>query len=110
MATMRNSSSEARICPTLGYHEVAPGGTITVPDGEIEHWVAGGWEPADQATAEKAQAVAAARAAAFEALIAAESVPAVPAAVPDAPPAAVSSIPAVAPAKPTKDMPEGTQP
>lgn len=113
MATVRNDWDVARICPTLGFHEVEPGGTITVPDGEIEHWVAGGWVPADQASTELAQAAASARAAAFEALLAAESKP--PALAPATPAAAaVSSTPAVAPAKPIKDAApsaaEGKQP
>ena len=95
MAVFRNDWKVARICPTLGFHEVEPGGTITVPDGEIEHWVAGNWTPADTATAKAAKAAADARAARFAALGAIETA-------------------AVAPAEPAKDSapdaPEGKQP
>jgi hypothetical protein len=97
MAVFRNDFGEDRVVPTLGWHAVPAGETVTVPDEEIEHWVAGGWVPADPATAKAAKAAAEARAAAFEALTAA----------PAAEPAAE---PAVATAKPTKSTaPEGTE-
>jgi hypothetical protein len=108
MASFRNDWAVPRICPTLGFHEVDPGGTITVPDDEIEHWVAGSWTPADPATAKAAEDAATARAAAFAALTA----PAPPTAAPTEP--AVTETAADAPAKPTKDSaapaPEGKQP
>jgi len=100
MATMRNEFGEPRVCPSLGFHEVADGETITVPDEEIEHWVAGGWVPADPASVKAAKAAADARAAAFAALT--------------APAPSADQTPAVAPAEPTKDSaapaPEGKQP
>lgn len=102
MAILRNDFREPRICPTLGFHEVAPGDTITVPDGELEHWIAGGWTPADPATVKAAKAAAAARAAAFEALTATEPAP------------TAADTTADAPAEPAKDSapdaPEGKQP
>jgi len=103
MATLRNDKTEPQICPTLGFHEVPPQGTITVPDDEIEHWVASGWVPADPATAKAAKAAADARAARFAALTAPpDPTPAAPAATETA---------AVAPAEPAKDTaPEGKQP
>lgn len=105
MAIMRNGWKQPRICPSLGFHEVPPDGTITVPDDEIEHWVAGGWTPADAATAKAAQAAADARAARFAALLAPPAAPAAPAA---------TETPAVAPAEPAKDSapvaPERTTP
>lgn len=108
MATLRNDWTIPRVCPTLGFHEVPPQGTITVPDDEIEHWIAGGWTPADAATAKAAEEAAAARAAAFAALTATE-----PTVVTPTEPA-VTETAAVAPAKPIKDSaapaPEGKQP
>lgn len=107
MATMRNGWKVPRICPTLGFHEVAPDDTITVPDDEVEHWVAGDWEPADPATAKVAQAAADRRAAAFKALTTAEPAATEPA-------TATVQTAAVAPAEPAKnsapDAPEGTTP
>lgn len=47
MAVFRNDFGEDRVVPTLGYHLVPAGQTVTVPDDESEHWVAGGWTPAD---------------------------------------------------------------
>lgn len=113
MAILRNDSREPRICPTLGFHEVAPGATITVADDEIEHWIAGGWVPADPATAKAAEDAAAVRAAAFKALTAPEPEPAAAAPTGLTAPA-VAETAASAPAKPTKDSagaaPEGKQP
>lgn len=109
MAVFRNDWQVARICPTLGFHEVASGGTITVPDDEVEHWVAGGWTPADPATAKAAKAAADARVARFAALTASETAASVPAPAETA----ATEIPAVAPAEPAKDSatpaPEGKQ-
>lgn len=45
MARFRNPFGEDRVVPTLGYVLVAAGETVTVPDGEAEHWLAGGWTP-----------------------------------------------------------------
>jgi hypothetical protein len=47
MARFRNDFGEDRVVPTLGYALVPPGDTVTVPDDEWEHWVAGGWTPLD---------------------------------------------------------------
>lgn len=47
MAVFRNDFGEDRVVPTLGYHLVPAGATVTVPDEESEHWIAGGWTPAD---------------------------------------------------------------
>jgi hypothetical protein len=64
MAKLRNDWKHARICPTLDFHEVAPGATITVADDEAVHWVAAGpWTPVDKA-AIAAVAAASTRAAA----------------------------------------------
>jgi hypothetical protein len=41
------------VCPTLGYSLVPAGTTITVPDEEAEHWLAGGWTPADPVPAKQ---------------------------------------------------------
>lgn len=47
MATIRNDFGEDRVAVTLGYHLVPDGATVTVPDEELVHWVAGGWTHVD---------------------------------------------------------------
>lgn len=107
MASFVNDWKVPRVCPTLGFPEVAPGGTITVPDDEVEHWVAGGWTPADPATVKAVKAAADARAAHFAALTASGPKP-----VSD--PVTTTETPADAPAEPAKDSapdaPEGKKP
>lgn len=59
MAILRNDWGEPRICPTLGYREVAPDETVTVPDDEVIHWTAAGpWTPVDPAPPVSTPAVA----------------------------------------------------
>jgi hypothetical protein len=53
MPVFRNDFGEDRVCPTLGYSLVPAGTTITVPDEEAEHWLAGGWTPADPVPAKQ---------------------------------------------------------
>ena len=69
----RNDHGEDRVVPTLGYVLIEAGQTVTVPDGEYEHWVAGGWTPLDPDPAASAPTPAPAPA------------PVVPAAAPPAP-------------------------
>lgn len=62
MATLRNDWGEPRICPTLGFHEVPPGGTIIVADDEAVHWTAAGpWTLLDPAPAASEPAAAPAK-------------------------------------------------
>lgn len=79
----RNDHGEDRICPTLGYVLVPAGETITVPDDEYAHWVAGGWTALDPDPAAPKPATAA---------------PAAPAAPAAAAPAAAPPAPEGAPA------------
>lgn len=51
MAVFRNDFGEDRVVPTLGYYMVPAGQTMTVPDDEAQHWIAGGWTPVDPAPA-----------------------------------------------------------
>jgi hypothetical protein len=43
MAQFRNDFGEDRVVSTLGYTLVANGATFTVPDDEVEHYIAGGF-------------------------------------------------------------------
>lgn len=43
----RNDFGEGRVTPMLDYILIDPGQVITVPDGEWEHWDAGGWAALD---------------------------------------------------------------
>lgn len=62
MAILRNDWGEPRICPTLGFHEVLPGDTITVADDEAVHWTAAGpWTLLDPASADQTPAAAPAK-------------------------------------------------
>jgi hypothetical protein len=56
MAQFRNDHGEDRVVPTLGYSLVAAGQVFTVPDSEIEHWIAGGFTLVDQTPAAPAKA------------------------------------------------------
>ena len=51
MAVFRNDFGEDRVVPHIGYHMVPNGSTVTVPDDEAEHWIAGGWTPVEQTPA-----------------------------------------------------------
>lgn len=48
MAVIRNDFGEDRVTPTLAWGLVPAGGTATVPDDEVHHWVAGGWTHVDE--------------------------------------------------------------
>jgi hypothetical protein len=51
MARVRNDFGEDRVAVTVGYQLVPAGQTITVPDDEVEHWIAGGWTLVEEAPA-----------------------------------------------------------
>lgn len=57
MARFRNDHGEDRVVPTLGYTLVPAGDTVTVPDDQAEHWIAGGWTRIDDPTPTRAAVI-----------------------------------------------------
>lgn len=51
MAIIRNDFGEDRVVSVLGWSLVPAGQTVTVPDDEVHHWVAGGWTQLDETPA-----------------------------------------------------------